>query len=113
MAALRTIFALLIATSLAILPVAGAAAFKMQPQESSEISASEPAHDCCPPGANQCDRAAGDGAMASCALPCCIYSNDVASPLIYPPMVAELTASLPSEALSSQLGSPPFRPPRV
>jgi hypothetical protein len=113
MALVRTIFALLIAVSVAMLPAAGAAAFKVQPQEPPEMSASEPMHDCCPPTANPCDRADDCGSMATCALQYGVYLADVTSPLVYPRMLADLIALLPSGALPSQLGSPPFRPPRV
>jgi hypothetical protein len=111
MAVLRTIFALLIAASVAMLPAAGAA-FKLQPQEPT-MSASEPMHDCCPPTANPCHNAGDCASMATYALPCCIYPGAVASPLVYPTMHADVMPLLPSGALPSHMGSPPFRPPRV
>jgi hypothetical protein len=113
MAALRTIFAVLIAVSVAMLPAAGAAAFKLQPQEPAEMSASEPMHDCCPPTANPCDKAGDCASMATCALPCCIYPGAGASPLVYPTMHADVMPLLASDALPSHMGSPPFRPPRA
>ena len=114
MACARTIFAFLIAVSVAMLPTAGAAAFKMQPQDAPEMSASEPMHDCCPPDANPCDKAVGDCAsMAACASTCCGYVSEAATPLVYPPMPADALPLLSSGTWPSQLGSPPFRPPRA
>ena len=112
MTVLRTIFALLIAASVATLPAAGATAFKLQPQEAPEMSASEPMHDCCPPAADPCDKA-DCASMATCALPCCSYLGAGASPLVYPTMHADLIPLLPSDVLPSHMGSPPFRPPRA
>jgi hypothetical protein len=118
MAVVRTIFALLLAVSVAMLPAAGAFAFKAEVQAAAEMSAQMSAdgmtHDCCPPAVNPCDKA-GDGcaSMAACALPCCVYPAAVAAPLVYPTMFADLMPLLRSKVLSSQLGSPPFRPPRV
>ena len=111
MALVRTIFALLIAVSVAMLPAAGAAAFKVTSQEPSEISASEPMHDCCPPAANPC--CDDCGSMAVCASTCFVYASGVASPLVYPTMLAGVMPLLSSGAGPSQLGSPPFRPPRA
>jgi hypothetical protein len=110
MALVRTIFALLIALSVAMLPAAGAAAFKVKPPATTEMSAPEPMHECCPPAADPCD---DGGSMATCAATCCVYATDLGSPLVYPTMHADLMPLLPSVALPSQLGSPPFRPPRV
>lgn len=107
----RTIFALLIAVSVAMLPAAGAAAFKVTSQEPSEISASEPMHDCCPPAANPC--CDDCGSMAVCASTCFVYASGVASPLVYPTMLAGVMPLLSSGAWPSHLGSPPFRPPRA
>jgi hypothetical protein len=70
-------------------------------------------HDCCPPTANPCDNAGDCASMATYALPCCIYPGAVASPLVYPTMHADVMPLLPSGALPSHMGSPPFRPPRV
>src|SRR5262245_24839281 len=112
MALMRTIFGLLIAVSVAMLPAAGAAAFKLKSQDATEMSASEPEHDCCPPAANPCDQ--GDcSSMAACAASCNIFAGGVASPLAYPPMLAEAMPLSSSGAGPSQQSSPPFRPPRA
>ena len=93
MALVRTILALLIAVSVATLPAAGAAAFKIQSQDATEISASEPGHECCSGGETN------EGtSMATCAMPCCVYVNDIASPLIYSVDARGLMPLLPSGA---------------
>jgi hypothetical protein len=113
MAIARTIFALLIAASVALLPAVGAAAFKLQSPDASETSAAEPEHDCCPPAANPCGKAMDNCAsMAACALKCFSFAG-VSSPLQYPLSVAGLVPLLQSDGFRAQTGSPPFRPPRI
>ena len=101
MAVLRTIFALVVAVSVAMLPTAGMAAFKLALQQSADVSehadmsaqtsADAPTHDCCPAAANPCDRAGGDCAsMATCALPCCVYPAGTASALVYAAVHADV-----------------------
>jgi hypothetical protein len=110
----RTILALVIALSVAMLPTAGGAASKSKAQEATEISASEPMHDCCPPDANPCDKAAGDCAsMALCALKYLSLSATSSSVLIFPPVLAIIAPPFASNPFHSQTASPPFRPPRV
>jgi hypothetical protein len=110
----RTILAALIGLSVAILPAAGVAAFKLKPQDATEISAAEPTHDCCPPAADPCEKAMDDcRSMAACALKCFSYSGGVSSPLIYPWSHASPMPLLRSGPSPAQLSSPPFRPPRI
>ena len=114
MAFARTIFALLIAASVALLPAAGAAAFKLKSQDATEMSATEPTHDCCPPAANPCDKAMDDcGTMATCALKCFSSSTGASSPLSFPLTLRGRDAAVRGSDFHSQTGSPPFRPPRV
>jgi hypothetical protein len=124
MALARTILALLIAASVAVLPAAGAAAFKLKSQDATEMSAGksmqdEPMHDesmheCCPPEANPCDKAMDTCAsMATCALKCFGYSTGPSSPLSFPLTFASVMPVFESGDFHSQTGSPPFRPPRV
>ena len=109
----RTILALLIALSVASLPTASAAVFKLKPQAVTEMSASEPM-DCCPPAADPCDKAMTDcGSMAACMVNCLSYSGGMSSPLVYPVALAALMPLFESADLPSHTGSPPFRPPRV
>ena len=110
----RTIVAVLVAVAVAMLPVASGAAFKLKSADTTEMSASEPMHDCCPNAGSPCEKAMDDcGSMATCALTCCSYVGDFSSPLVYPLMLADVMPWLPSGALRSQIGNPPFRPPRV
>jgi hypothetical protein len=114
MAFARTIWALLIAASVALLPAAGAAAFKLKSQDATEMSATEPMHDCCPPEANPCDKAMDDcGTMATCAVKCFSCSTFASSPLSFPLQLAGVMAPFECSDFHSQTGSPPFRPPRV
>ena len=114
MALARTIFALLIAMSVAILPAAGSAAFKLKSQDATEMSAGESMHDCCPPAADPCDKAMDDcGTMATCAMKCFGYSAVASSPLSFPLAFAGVMPLFESGDFHSQTGSPPFRPPRV
>ena len=119
MALARTILALLIAASVAVLPAAGAAAFKLKSQDATEMSAGEsmqdePMHDCCPPEANPCDKAMDVCAsMATCALKCFSGATFGSSPLSFPLTLASVMPLFESGDFHSQTGSPPFRPPRV
>lgn len=55
----------------------------------------------------------GCGSMAACALKCFSYAGGVSSPLGYSLTLAEVLPPRQSDAVRSQIGSPPFRPPRV
>ena len=111
MAFARTILALLIALSVALVPAVGGVAFKFKSQEMIEMSAAEPM-DCCPPAANLCDM--GDcGSMAACSLNCIGFAGGISSQLVYPAALADTMPLLESGVLRSETGSLPFRPPRV
>ena len=110
----RIIWAALIALSVALLPAAGGAAFKLKPTDITETSGSEPEHDCCPPGSDPCDMAVdGCGSMATCALKCFSFATGFGAPLTDPWMLSSRLPLLENDGLRSQTGSPPFRPPRV
>lgn len=114
----RITLAMLIALSVAMLPAAGIAAFKPKSSatdmQGMEMSASQPMHDCCPGEVSPGDKAMDDcGSMAACALKCFSYAGGVWSPLGYSLKLAELVPPCQSDAVHSQIGSPPFRPPRV
>jgi len=113
MAIVRTILAMLIALSVAILPAASSAAFILKAQDATEMSAADPMHDCCPPKVNPCDKTTDDCAsMAACAMKCFGYSGST-SPLMYLPTHADTVTLFESGNFHSQTGSPPFRPPRL
>src|SRR5260221_14019775 len=77
----RTILAILIAASVAMLPMGGGFGFKLKSQDATEISAVEPTHECCPPAANPCDKTMDDCAsMAACTTKCFGYSGGVSTP---------------------------------
>jgi hypothetical protein len=111
----RTIFALLIGISVALLPVAGAAAFKLKNSdtEMSDMAASGAMDDCCPPEANPCKGTDGCALMAGCSLSSFGISSVSAATIVYPPLLAGILPQLASDSLESLPGSPPFRPPRV
>jgi|EndMetStandDraft_8_1072994.scaffolds.fasta_scaffold28287_3 hypothetical protein len=112
----RTILALLIALSVALLPAAGVAGVSPKSPDSGDMStmedmsAMEDMHDCCPPKANPCDDC---GTMASCALKCFSFATTASSTVVFPSISATMTVSFVGHSFPSQMGSPPFRPPRV
>jgi hypothetical protein len=112
MAFARTILALMIVFSVALLPTAGAATFKLKPQEMTEMSASEPM-DCCPPAADPCKGMRDCASMPACMVNCLSYAGGISSPLVYPVALAAVMLLFESADLHSHTGSPPFRPPRV
>ena len=110
----RTILALLVALSVALLPAAGVAGVSAKSPDSGDMSTMEDMHDCCPPQANPCDKAMdGCSTMASCALKCFSFAATSSSVIVFPSILATMTASFVSRSFPSQMGSPPFRPPRV
>jgi hypothetical protein len=108
----RTIVALLVALSVALLPVAGGAAFAAK---SADISASEPLHDGCDRGVpDDASKAVNDCAsMAACAAKCFNYAGTVLSDGTILAIGPTLHPVGDSGLVVSQIGNPPFRPPRV
>jgi hypothetical protein len=110
----RPILALLIALSVAMLPAAGAAGVSSKSPEPSDMSTLEGMLDCCPHRADACDKAMDDcGAMATCALKCFSFAETSSSIIVFPFTFAKMTVSFAGNSFSSQIGSPPFRPPRA
>jgi hypothetical protein len=116
----RTILALLIALSVALLPAAaGAGVSSKSPDQADmsmteDMSVTEDMHDCCPPKANPCDHAMDDcGSMATCVLKCFSVAGTSSSIIVFPTTFAKMIAPLERNPFSSQTGAPPFRPPRV
>ena len=116
----RSILALLIALSVAMLPAAGGAGVSSNTPERSDmsmtedVSMSEDMHDCCPHEANPCDKAMERcGTMATCALKCFSFAGASSSIVAFPATFAKMIAPLEHNPFSSQTGTPPFRPPRV
>jgi len=108
----RTIFAVLIAVSVAMLPAASGAAFKLKPTDMtaiSDMSVSEPMDECCP---HPCDKAVDDClSMAACA--CFGFATTSFSQLVHPLVLASMIPEFAGGVFHSQAGHPPFRPPRV
>jgi hypothetical protein len=108
----RIILALLIALSVALLPVTGAVGLGLGSAEMTDMSAMEDM-DCCPPAANPCKDMGNCGSMAICALKCFSFSPTPFTQIIFTSQMASLTPLLRVDPVRSRSGSPPFRPPRV
>lgn len=107
----RTIFAVLIAIAVAVLPAARSFASMLPDAGPPAISGGEPMHDCCPDEANPCDK----GAQGCAFMAACVCSGFwVASYFhLVLPSSASASVSLPaSVALPARPVGPPFRPPR-
>ena len=110
----RTILALLVALSVAMLPAAGGAGVSVKSPEPADMSMMEDMTDCCPHKANPCEKAMDDcAAMATCVLKCFSFAGTLSSIIVFPSAGAKMAAFFANNPFSSQTGSPPFRPPRV
>jgi hypothetical protein len=110
----RTILALLIALSVAMLPAAGSAGVSSKSPAPTDVSMMDEMHDCCPPEANPCNHAMDNcGSMATCALKCFSFAGTSSSVIVFPAAFAKMIAPLEHNPFSSQTRAPPFRPPRV
>ena len=121
----RTILALLVALSVAMLPAAAASGVSARSAHQADMSMTEnmampedmsmteDMHDCCPPKANPCHAMDGCGSMATCVLKCFSFAGTSFSIVVFPSTFARMIAPLERNPFSSQLGTPPFRPPRV
>ena len=109
----RTIVALLVALSVAVLPLAGGAAAV---HESVEFSVVEPIHDFCDHGSpcDEASKAVNDcTSVAACAVKCFIYAGTVLPNLVVVRLGSSLDPIRDSDLAVSQIGNPPFRPPRA
>ena len=107
----RTILALLIALSVALLPAAGGAG--VGSPAPAGMSAMEDMPDCCPQKADPCEKAMDNcGTMATCALKCFSFVG-TSSIVVFPSTFASMAIPLAANPFASQPGSPPFRPPRI
>ena len=109
----RTIVALLVALSVAIIPLAGGARAVL---DSVEFSAVEPIHDCCDHG-SPCDEAAKAvndcASVAACAVKCFNYAVTVLPNVVVVRRGSSLDPIRDSGLVVAQIGNPPFRPPRA
>src|SRR6266508_4638622 len=109
----RTIIALLVAVSVAMVPLAGTAAAGLK---SAEISASQVEHDCCDHGAPCSDtsKAMDDCAStAAYAAKCFNYIATVPAEFTVASLGPALQPMCGDNLVVSQIGNPPFRPARV
>ncbi len=117
MSAGRIMIAIIVAVSVAILPVAGVAASDVKSADMSvthDMSAAHDMSDCCPPQTAPCDKAIDDcGCMAVCAGNCFSILGTAFSNLVFPIALAETMPSLASQTSGLQTSNLPFRPPRV
>jgi hypothetical protein len=117
----RIILALLIAVSVAVLPVArgvAAVATSTDMTHMAAIGAADAAAmddmDCCPHQPNPGDKATDKSAcMAICALGCFTLGGTAVSTIVVQSQQARLSFALNTNPLGSQAGRPPFRPPRI
>jgi hypothetical protein len=110
----RTILALLLALSVAMLPAASGAGVSVKSPEPMDMSMMEEMTDCCPHKANPCEKAMDDcAAMATCVLKCFSFAGTLSSIIVFPSACAKMATFFANNPFSSQTGSPPFRPPRV
>jgi hypothetical protein len=108
----RTILALLIAISVAMLPAAGGAGVKSPAPADMAMMQDMP--DCCPQKADPCAKAMDDCAsMATCALKCFSFAGAASSIIVFPSAFASLAIPFAANPFASLPGSPPFRPPRI
>jgi len=108
----RTILALLICVSVAMLPVAGGIAAPADASSISEVVIS--AHDCCDHDGMPVDNVIKDcQAAAGCASKCFSVCGVVFSSAIIHPPVTGAEPFFVTKNFRSQTGIPPFRPPRV
>jgi hypothetical protein len=105
----RTIVALLIAVSVAMLPIAGGAVAAFN---AAQFSAPATAHHGSP--CDETSKAVDDCAsIAVCAVKCFNYAGTVLPVVLVVPVGSLLYPVRDGRLLLSQIGSPPFRPPRV
>jgi hypothetical protein len=116
----RTILALLVSLSVAMLPAAAGVGVSSKTPDQADISMTEDVsmtedmHDCCPPMANPCDHAMDNcGSMATCVLKCFSFAGTSSSIIVFPSTSVKMIAPLERNPFSSQTGAPPFRPPRA
>jgi uncharacterized protein involved in copper resistance len=113
----RTIFAVLLALSVATLPAASGFA-AASPTAHAAMAAVEAMPDCDhhhhdAPGDKTKKTTDDRGCMAACALNCFNFTETVFSGIAFsPPASAALKPVRASTNISSLMGSPPFRPPR-
>jgi hypothetical protein len=110
----RTIFAVLIGLSVALLPATtGFAAGVTPTTESSAVAMPDCDHHHNAPAGQTHKAIHGGACMANCALSCFSFAATGYSAIaLSPPVSDTLKPARVSDSISSLMGSPPFRPPR-
>ena len=114
----RTILALLVALSVAMLPAVASANIAVKSTDMTEMAdmtgmadmAAMEDMDCCPHKAKACDHCSS---MATCQLTHFGFFATSASDIIFPSVAASLSPLSGANGFHPQEGNPPFRPPRV
>src|SRR5580704_9647267 len=125
----RTILALLVSLSVAILPAAGGAvaltlstsdmaapqaiSVDAPEQASDPMAMAEPMDDCCDHGTMPCDQGKNCASALMCAMHCFNFTTVAGSEIVFLPTVAAKVLPPADFAVPSRTGAPPFRPPRV
>lgn len=107
----RTIFAFVIAVSVAFLPTAPG--MSAQPA-STEMSLVAAMGDCCPNQTKSCDKAMDKCmSMTTCTLNSLNLLVASVSHLLFPLMTAHVMSAFENDALHSRTDGPPLRPPQA
>jgi hypothetical protein len=115
----RTTLAVLVAISVAILPVAGSSSMTAKSSEMHGIPAAQDMSSSdnmspCPHHAKDCDKSKCDtDCMATCALSFFGLAGMGSVAVAFPPLFTSMVPPLASDCHRSRPGNPPFRPPRV
>jgi|SRR5713101_6155725 len=108
----RSVIALVVALSVAMLPVAGGIAAPEEIPSASELATS--AHDCCDHDGMPADNVMKDcQAAAGCAAKCFSVCGMVVSNPLSHPQVTGAEPFFETKTFRPQAGIAPFRPPRV
>jgi len=125
----RTILALLVSFSVAILPAVGGA-IPLTPSTpdmaaspsldsdaagaaSDPMTMAEPMDDCCDHGTMPCDQGKNCASAVMCAMHCFNFTAVEGAKIVFPLTVAAKVLPPADFAVPSRTGAPPFRPPRV
>jgi hypothetical protein len=112
----RLILACLIALSVAVLPAGAVGAFAAV-AKSADLAISDSMPDCCDHEMPPCDHPAGDmgrcGAIAGCMAKCFSYVGTPSPGALLAPVGAAVQPNWITDLVLLNIGSQPFRPPRV
>ncbi len=117
----RTILVLLLALSVAVLPMKAGAAVTVKSADISDtstgmdrMSSSMDDMDCCPHKKVPAEKGIADccSSMATCPMNCLGFTG-TSSLIVFSPLPGSAIVPSVTDPLHSQTGSPPFRPPRV